>query len=55
MAQEQAKSPPGKATPEAKDETKGPLEAMMQGKEGKGKSDETPILSGVPSCRAVPP
>ncbi len=44
MAQEQAKSPPGKATPEAKDETKSPLEAMMRGKEGKGKSDETPIL-----------
>jgi len=44
MAQEQAKSPPGKATPEAKDETKSPLDAMTRGNEGKGKSDETPIL-----------
>jgi DNA anti-recombination protein RmuC len=43
MAQEQAKSPPGKVTPEAKDETKGPLEAMMKSK-GKEKSDEAPIL-----------
>jgi len=44
MAQEQAKSPPGKATPEAKDETKSPLDAMMRGNEAKGKSGETPIL-----------
>src|SRR5665648_20505 len=42
MAQEQAKSPPGKATPEAKDEVKGPLEAMMA---GKGKPDEAPERS----------
>ena len=44
MAQEQAKSPPGKATPEAKDEVKGPLEAMMQSNKDRAKSDEAPIL-----------
>ena len=38
MAQEQAKSAPEKATPDDKDEVKGPLEAMMQGK-SKGKDD----------------
>jgi len=42
MAQEQAKSAPEKATPDDKDEVKGPLEAMMQGK-SKGK-DEGPTL-----------
>ena len=40
MAQEQAKSAPGKATSDDKDEVKGPLEAMMQ---SKGKSDKDPI------------
>jgi hypothetical protein len=40
MAQEQAKSAPGKATSDDTDEVKGPLEAMMQ---GKGKSDKDPI------------
>jgi DNA anti-recombination protein RmuC len=43
MAQEQAKSAPGKATPDDKDEVKGPLEAMMQGK-SKGKPDDGPTL-----------
>lgn len=41
MAQERAKSPVEKGTPEAKEETKGPLEAMMASK-GKGRSDEAP-------------
>ncbi len=40
MAQEQAKSAPGKATSDDKDEVKGPLEAMMQ---SKGKSDKDPV------------
>ena len=40
MAQEQAKSAPGKATSDDKDEVKGPLEAMMQ---GKGKAGKDPI------------
>ncbi|MGH6735699.1 MAG: hypothetical protein ACRECX_06420 [Methyloceanibacter sp.] len=44
MAQEQAKSPPGKATPEAKDEAKGPLDAMTRGNQDKAKSEEPPIL-----------
>ncbi|MHA1133454.1 MAG: hypothetical protein ACTSRM_04105 [Alphaproteobacteria bacterium] len=39
MAQEQAKSAPGKETSDDKEEVKGPLEAMMQGK-AKGKSDD---------------
>ncbi|MGI8852528.1 MAG: hypothetical protein ACR2GC_04395 [Methyloceanibacter sp.] len=42
MAQEQAKSPPEKATPGAKDETKGPIEAIMR--ETERKSDETSTL-----------
>ena len=42
MAQEQAKSPPEKATPGAKDETKGPIEAIMRGTERK--SGETSTL-----------
>ena len=43
MAQEQAKTPPGKATPEAKDDGKDPLDAMMRAK-GPEKPDEAPIL-----------
>ncbi|MCK5090599.1 MAG: hypothetical protein KAQ88_11535, partial [Hyphomicrobiaceae bacterium] len=42
MAQERAKSPSTKATPEAKDEAKGPLGAMMAEGKGKAKSEETP-------------
>jgi hypothetical protein len=42
MAQERAKSPSSKATPEAKDEAKGPLEAMMSDGKGKGKSEAPP-------------
>jgi hypothetical protein len=43
MAQEQAKSAPGKATPDDKDQVKGPLEAMMQGK-SQGKAEDAPTL-----------
>jgi len=44
MAQEQAKSASGKATSDDKDEVKGPLEAMMQGKgKSQGKSED-PLL-----------
>ena len=42
MSQEQAKSPPEKETPGAKDETKGPIEAIMRGTERK--SGETSAL-----------
>ena len=42
MAQKQAKSAPGKETSDDKEEVKGPLEAMMEGK-AKGKSDDEPL------------
>ena len=41
MAQERAKSPSTKATPEAKDEAKGLLGAMTTSDKNKGKSGET--------------
>ena len=47
MAQKQAKSAPGKETSDDKEEVKGPLEAMMQGKT-KGKSDDLERMSTLP-------